>query len=323
MVRDAEAVRAVDCQSFESLGRQENGGMSPDSPQPALFAQQPFSWPEVLYRVELVIELAAVAALVVLLPLWLYRRRANRRRSDPARINDLRMESILEVVLVYLAAAIILGAAGGSLVAEPDPGLSMLVAGVAQAAGAAACLAAARRHFAGGLREFLFGHGAVARRSWAGAVLTVLILAWGLCPMMLEITAVILEFFEPHHEFPVHSTIRALRDESQPAATIAFLWIGAAAVAPVAEELFFRGLLQSLLLNLTASRWLAILGASLAFALGHLQQPHAVPALVGLGVLLGSVYERTGSLSGPILIHSLFNLKSLVWDALSTVPGSQ
>ena len=49
---------------------------------------------------------------------------------------------------------------------------------------------------------------------------------------------------------------------------------------------------------------------ALAFTLVH-AQVHALPALL-LGVLLGLAYERTGSLLVPILVHALFNLKTLI-----------
>src|SRR5262249_14178247 len=95
------------------------------------------------------------------------------------------------------------------------------------------------------------------------------------------------------------------------------LWCGAVIAAPIAEECFFRGLLQTALVNLLQSRWVAIGISSVAFGAVHIGQPHIVPALIFLGLLLGYAYERTGGLLAPILIHALFNLKNLIWDNFS------
>jgi membrane protease YdiL (CAAX protease family) len=76
-------------------------------------------------------------------------------------------------------------------------------------------------------------------------------------------------------------------------------------------------LLQTFLLRLVRRRWIAISLASLAFGAVHLQQPHAIAALAVLGLLIGYAYERTGSLLPPILIHALFNLNTLIGDALA------
>ncbi len=75
--------------------------------------------------------------------------------------------------------------------------------------------------------------------------------------------------------------------------------------------MFFRGLLQSMLRRYTNSPWIAILGSSAAFGLIHSQNPHTVPALVVLGIILGYHYERTDRLLAPILIHSIFNILNI------------
>lgn len=94
------------------------------------------------------------------------------------------------------------------------------------------------------------------------------------------------------------------------------LWFGAAVVAPFAEEVFFRGILQSAVRNMTRSPRAAILVASVVFAAVHLSQPHAIPALLFLGVSLGTAYERTGSLLVPVIVHAAFNLRTLIWQSL-------
>ncbi len=81
--------------------------------------------------------------------------------------------------------------------------------------------------------------------------------------------------------------------------------------APIFEEILFRGLLQSTLVNTFGPRhrW-AILGLSaIVFGIVHLGAVplHTLPALAGLGLVLGYLYEKTGSLWPSILVHAGFN----------------
>ena len=85
----------------------------------------------------------------------------------------------------------------------------------------------------------------------------------------------------------------------------------AGVMAPLAEEVFFRGLFQSALRRYSASPWPAVIGASVFFAASHVANPHTIPAMLALGLVLGYNYERTGRLVTPILIHFLFNAVSL------------
>jgi membrane protease YdiL (CAAX protease family) len=118
-----------------------------------------------------------------------------------------------------------------------------------------------------------------------------------------------------HSEPPEHIMLQALG--TLPAAWKALVVISAVVLAPLAEEIFCRGLLQSMIRRYTRRPWLAILLTSLTFSLLHLQttaidgrdianwQP--MGALFALSVVLGYNYERSGRLYAPILIHALFN----------------
>ena len=88
------------------------------------------------------------------------------------------------------------------------------------------------------------------------------------------------------------------------------LFASAVVGAPVFEELVFRGLAQTALLSVVgrARRWSVVVLGSVVFALMHLGQPWQVlPSLFVLGVVLGWLYERTGSLLPGILVHAGFN----------------
>ncbi len=81
-------------------------------------------------------------------------------------------------------------------------------------------------------------------------------------------------------------------------------------LAPVVEEIVFRGMLLSRLVRSMSWRW-AIVAQGGVFALIHLVDPSAVAALPGLfliGVVLGFAAIKRGSLSLPIFLHAGVNL---------------
>jgi membrane protease YdiL (CAAX protease family) len=90
----------------------------------------------------------------------------------------------------------------------------------------------------------------------------------------------------------------------------AMLFLAVAAIAPLLEELLFRGLLQTALMKHLPA-WAAILGAAVVFALVH-GQVYAFPALVAMGAVFGVLYYKTGSLRVTILAHALNNSAALL-----------
>jgi membrane protease YdiL (CAAX protease family) len=84
-------------------------------------------------------------------------------------------------------------------------------------------------------------------------------------------------------------------------------------VAPLAEELLFRGALLRGLMRRTTPAWAAF-GSAIAFAAVHpLSSPTigsliAVPGLFVLGLVSAGLAIRTGNLSASILLHAGFNL---------------
>ena len=94
------------------------------------------------------------------------------------------------------------------------------------------------------------------------------------------------------------------------------LVFGAVFIAPLAEELCFRGLLFSAL-----RKWLPLwpaMGLSgLAFGLTHIQTTLdgyllVVVIIMPLGMFLAYVYERSRTLVVPIAAHAVFNLVQVV-----------
>lgn len=83
------------------------------------------------------------------------------------------------------------------------------------------------------------------------------------------------------------------------------LFVTIAVIAPILEELLFRGYLQSALMR-HMKPWMAIAVASAVFGAVHLQLL-AFPLLAALGGVLGYLYYRTGSLKVNIILHMLNN----------------
>jgi len=81
-------------------------------------------------------------------------------------------------------------------------------------------------------------------------------------------------------------------------------------LAPVAEELIFRGILYPFVKQLGFPK-LALFGTSFLFALIHADKAIFIPLFV-LALALTWLYEKTGSLLAPIVAHSLFNAANLV-----------
>jgi uncharacterized protein len=79
-----------------------------------------------------------------------------------------------------------------------------------------------------------------------------------------------------------------------------------AILAALGEELVFRGILQKQLLLRTGSPWLAILMSATVFTLIHFQFSGLAPRFL-MGVLLGLVYWRSGSLWPGIFTHLFLN----------------
>lgn len=92
--------------------------------------------------------------------------------------------------------------------------------------------------------------------------------------------------------------------------------------APILEEVMFRGAIQGYIMRKTGKPWLSILLASLVFGIFHMN-PVQIAYASMLGVVLGWIYYRTGSLLSVIVGHVLNNsMATIVMLALSDVDVS-
>ena len=83
-------------------------------------------------------------------------------------------------------------------------------------------------------------------------------------------------------------------------------------IPAMAEEAFFRGLLQGTLQE-DHSPVTALLLSTASFALMH-ASPAGLPAHLGCGLLLGVLYAGIGSLPLCILFHAAYNGAAVVWS---------
>ncbi len=110
---------------------------------------------------------------------------------------------------------------------------------------------------------------------------------------------------EPQEQLPIH----ALRVSVAWGGRLA-LGVVAVLVAPVAEEVLFRGILYPAIKQFGYPR-LALWGTSLLFAAVHLNMVTFVPLAV-LALVLTGLYERTNNLLAPIMTHVLFNALNFI-----------
>ena len=92
--------------------------------------------------------------------------------------------------------------------------------------------------------------------------------------------------------------------EPRHAAAFAANFVVVALLAPVVEELTFRGLGYTLLERF--GRWAAIVLVGIAFGLAH-GLVDALPALVVFGMCLAYLRSRTGSVYPGMILHAAYN----------------
>jgi len=79
-----------------------------------------------------------------------------------------------------------------------------------------------------------------------------------------------------------------------------------AVIAPVAEEVFFRGGMQKLTYRITSNPHLAIIVSAAAFSAVHMEFAGFIPRMI-LGMMLGYMAFWSGNILVPIFCHAVFN----------------
>lgn len=168
-------------------------------------------------------------------------------------------------------------------------------------------------------QQGLAGWGLTLRRSGTNIIRAVVayVALWPVCFGLLVLSTWLLLFI-PGYVPAEHDALRALRDAGSPAWVMVLTVLSAVVLAPLVEELLFRGLVQPALARKLGSEWKAILLTGLFFGIIHVPLYQTMPALVFFGIVLGYAYAKTRSLTLVILIHAVFNAKTILWSLLGT-----
>jgi len=267
-----------------------------------------------------------VGALILAIGLWRWWRRG---RPDLLRGSPTRANALSPLLLWLCLASYVAGGMLGSLLGfwlvpasltEParEAWQGVLSASATQFLAATVCVMVARAAFTAGLRGFGLG------RQSCGSELAWSLAGWfvalSICGCVVWMTKLVIWLGFPEFKPPDHGVFVTISAPDVTTGMRVLAIVAAALFAPVGEELFFRGILQSAAKKLAPRRWgsrrhrwFAIGLSAVAFGLMHWGTPQFIPALICLGVILGYLYEKRGSLIVTMAVHILFNTKSLLW----------
>jgi membrane protease YdiL (CAAX protease family) len=159
-----------------------------------------------------------------------------------------------------------------------------------------------------------------------------LLTVWPLIVAAMELTSYFGElFWGGEYQIQQHQQLKLITENPQLLSRILIVFT-AVIIAPLLEEMLFRGLFQTAIRSYIAhfrsmlvpqnapdaerakdryGAWLAIAISSVLFTMTHANTGHW-PALFVLGICMGYAYEKSGSLFRPIFIHSIFNAISII-----------
>jgi membrane protease YdiL (CAAX protease family) len=153
-----------------------------------------------------------------------------------------------------------------------------------------------------------------------GVALVDLLAVWPLVLVMIVLVMTIGKMLQgPTYEIPRHEELQLLTTSTRLSLQILII-ILAVVVAPLVEEMLFRGLLQTLIRSHLQRPWPSVALTAGMFAVVHVQNPEHWPALFVLAMGLGYAYEKSGSLWQPIFMHALFNGLTIA-SVLTEAPG--
>ncbi len=165
----------------------------------------------------------------------------------------------------------------------------------------------ARAHFARRLKGFGLNLRALPRDILAAPLY--LLAVQPLILVAIKLTVDIAKRFSgPEYQLQQHQQLELVAQHPEMMLRV-LIFVVAAIIIPLFEELMFRGLIQTMLrsfLRTANGAWVAIALSSGLFALMH-EDPAHWPALFILGACMGYAYEKSGSLWRPIFIHAIFN----------------
>lgn len=208
--------------------------------------------------------------------------------------------------------------------------LDNFILGISELSTIAVIMFLARIHFTRRLKGFGLNIKTIIKDFFAAFVN--LLTVWPLIVSAMGLTVYFGElFWGREYEMQQHQQLKLITEHSELLSRI-LIAVVAVIIAPLLEEMLFRGLFQTTIRSyieafrslITSSNisekerttdrngaWLAIVISSVLFTMTHDNTGHW-PALFVLGVCLGYSYEKSGSLFRPIFIHSFFNAISII-----------
>lgn len=102
----------------------------------------------------------------------------------------------------------------------------------------------------------------------------------------------------------VQDSVKLLQTATDPLVLV-LMAVAAVLVAPVCEELVFRGYLYPVAKKYTGT-WVAAVCSGLVFAAAHGNLTALLPLFI-FGIVLALLYEKTGSIWAPMAVHFCFN----------------
>lgn len=111
-------------------------------------------------------------------------------------------------------------------------------------------------------------------------------------------------------ESDVDNTLKNVLTMKNPGELLSAIFL-VGALAAVGEELFFRGILQRILIQVFRKPWLGILLTAAVFSAVHGQFMGFLPRWI-LGIILGYLYWYSGSIYTSMLGHFVFNSVQII-----------
>jgi len=262
-----------------------------------------------------------VAIGILVLAVWIFRRLANPAKlslaNSPGRPNSINPAHIILFVAFWMTMMFIMTSLAMKFLPLEESKQKLLAVIAWQLPCLAGLLVLAKFTFKFGLGRGL----GLTLRHWLYdtlravlgyfAVFPICIGLWLLATYLIDF---LLDGYPELHRYFLqeHELLSVLDTLSLPWKSLVI--ISAVVLAPLTEEIFFRGMVQSGLRKLFKSPWTAVIFSSAFFALVHIPYWRSMPALFALSVAIGYNYERCGRIYPAILMHAIFNAAQItIW----------
>jgi membrane protease YdiL (CAAX protease family) len=227
--------------------------------------------------------------------------------------------SVVVVILVYFALAkiaILVAELGGSPATAAIPGSTAWHRATLMEQGTALLVFGLMVVMLAQARRANPGRFSLGRATGVAAGIVGLLVLLPLTALQSEMGRIVWNWLHPETAPPVHAVLQALSQSQWGTWGTVQLVVGAVLIAPLTEELFFRGLLLQALCYHFRHGWLAVAVSAVTFGLVH-AQPQDVLPLLTMGVVLGYLRLRCGVLWPCILLHALFNARTMAFVVLA------